>query len=486
MQASPLPTTNDFDFAENAVTSAGRYPISGHLDLRRASRSADVNSMDQVPNSTWYNARLGYTDISPNDLLQGPISIGAPQKPITVIKTKKIGDSKGFIVKDSKGNKYLIKFDPAEYPLLQTTNNLVVNRLFWGFGFNVPEDFIFYFKRNDLNVDSNINESDVDSLLFEVGADKTGQYRTTASLLIEGTVLGGTHQKGVRKGDLNDRVPHENLRSLRSLRVFCAWLDHTGMRTDNSLDVYTGTAGNGYTKHYLLDFGETLGAHGVEKGRPWDGHEHYFSLKDSIIKFAELGLFVQPWENRDPKSSTPKDYYQVENFSFEKWKESLPFQPIQKSQPDDDYWAVKILASVTREHLETLFNATNNPQKEYLNYLIETLVSRKQIILNEVLSSVSPVESTGITNGELQITNMGQKILGGLDNISYKINFYNEKNKKISETLLLENQSTNFSIPINTSSNYLRVDVRVWKNGKKAPRSAEFHIRNNKLVGVVH
>jgi len=487
--ASAVPDKTDFDYAEYAVTSSARYPITNYFDVRRTPRSKDVNSMDETVASTWYTPRLGSQNLNGESLLQGPVNVGPPQTPITVVKTKEIGDTSGFIVEDKRGKRYLIKFDPIDFPGVQSTINLVVNRLFWGFGYNVPEDYIFYFKRNELSVDSSINENDVESVLFESETNDNGDYQATASLLIDGDILGPVSQKGTRKNDSNDTIPHEQLRALRALHVFSTWTDHSGMRSDNSLDTYVGNSGSGHTVHYLLDFGEALGAHGIGKGRDWDGFEHYFDLGDSIKKFVKLGLFVAPWENFDLDVGDPRGSFEAVGFDPATWKESLQFQPIQQSLPDDDYWAAKIVSHVSRDDLETLFDATNNSNSDYTQYLIDTLMVRKEKVLDYFLYQVSPVESNGVTNGQLQITDLGQK-LSGSKNIQYEVNFYNQKNKKVGDKLTLENQGTDFSIPINSAlqntNGYLRVDVRVWKDGKKVPRSAEFHIRNNKLVGVIH
>ena len=44
-------------------------------------------------------------------------------------------------------------------------------------------------------------------------------------------------------------------------------------------------------------------------------------------------------------------------------KRSLPYELIRVSRPEDDYWAVKILGTITPEHLKLLINEARYPEK---------------------------------------------------------------------------------------------------------------------------
>ena len=60
------------------------------------------------------------------------------------------GCDAGFQVKDSKGDKFLIKFDLPDSSDLSTSAGVIVGRLFWAAGYNVPDDAIAYFRAEDL------------------------------------------------------------------------------------------------------------------------------------------------------------------------------------------------------------------------------------------------------------------------------------------------------------------------------------------------
>ena len=89
--ASALPQKNEFEFREYFIASTIRKPLVESFDFRRTPRSQDVNSLDLVPESTWYTPRLGAREMGTEELVAGPEVIGPPQKPITVLKVKSTG-----------------------------------------------------------------------------------------------------------------------------------------------------------------------------------------------------------------------------------------------------------------------------------------------------------------------------------------------------------------------------------------------------------
>lgn len=492
-KSGPLPAKTDYDFVEDAVHSTTRIPVNEYLDFRRTPRSLDVNSLDELPASTWFTPRLGYQELSPEELLKGPEVTGPPALPVTVVKAKSGGNSPGFVIRDARGQKYLVKFDADDFPGAQSTANLVTNRLFWAFGYNVPEDYVFLFKSSDLayELKDEKGQQDAEFIMLTQTPDKDGYYRATASLYISGDILGPTAQIGTRKGDINDTIPHEDLRILRALKVFGALVDHTGMRSDNSLDVFVNENGKQYTKHYLLDFGETLGVHGLEKRRNWDGHEHFFSLKDSTLKYLSLGIPVQSWEDLE---NNPSDYalaYHDKNFVPSEWKETWQFQPIRQSQPDDDYWAAKIIAALNETHLRKLFDAAGNPNRDYSEALLKTLMNRRQAILNEVMERVTPLEFSSITGSTLNLKDFRSGTVPGFTGESYSVVIRNQKGRKVHTATVSSSADGMLQIPVGDLTNgYFSVSVSPLNSNASQTRPAEFHIRteagNPRVLGILH
>lgn len=493
---SPVPSeSREFKYVEYAVSSAVRYPLVDTLDTRRKPRSQDVNSMDQVPASAWFTPRLGADNLSPEELVKGPEVKGAPQAPYTIVKAKTEGNSPGFIIKDARGLKYLIKFDRSEYPGLESTVNYIVNRLYWGFGYHVPEDFIIHFSADDAKLGEGISQDDVDKVYIFSYTSEDGTYRAVASRFIEGKVLGHIAPRGTRKGDTNDLIAHENRRTLRGLRMLSAWVGNSGFRSDNTLEVYTGEPGQGHTVHYILDFGENFGVHGEEKSRPWDGFEYFFSWGDTAKTFLTFGIPVKKWEDFKMDTDSKLGNFEADLFEPGKWKETTQFLPIRSSQADDDYWAAKIIAAVKPEHLQALFTHADHPEESYTKAVLDILAKRRDRVIAYAFTRVSPLEFSNLTDGKLILKDLGRD--HGLEASEYKVRFLNSKGRKAApDTIITGGKEIEVSISqaLEAAKGYLIVEVTAIRAGKAAPRAAQFHIRSNsnsgsgspKLAGIVH
>ena len=104
--------------------------------------------------------------------------------------------------------------------------------------------------------------------------------------------IGPYAREGTRADDPNDRIPHEQRRSLRGQFPIFAWLNHTDMQEDNTLDTFD----DGHVVHYLIDFGKALGVMGW--GLKWKtvGYTYRFDLGLALKSLLTLGLWVRPWE----------------------------------------------------------------------------------------------------------------------------------------------------------------------------------------------
>ncbi len=499
MQPIPVPEKNDFKKSYYTYDLLVQRPIVKGMIVSKHVPARDVNAFDNIPASSWYNPRLGYKKISPEELLKGPQKIGPPQPPFRVAKAKHGGGNPGFVLKDSRNYLYLVKFDPPEFPGVETTTALIVNRLYWGFGYNVPEDYLVFFNKDDFRVDENskIRQEDVDEVLSLVAPPKNGVYRTTVSLFLKGIIMGPIPATGTRNRDINDKFVHENRRTLRALRVFNAFTNHTDMRIDNSLDVYEGEAGKGFVRHYLLDFGEAFAGHAMEHGRLWDGFNHMFSFKYMFQNLVTLGARVEGWENLKSTPWQSVGTFESEVYNPATWKEVLPYVPIHYSDPEDNYWAAKVLGALTEDHFRALAKAAQFPEKDATEYIVKILNERQRKTIDYFTSKVSPLEFVKFTDEQLILEDRGNILLNRTgENSRYQICITNENGKQFDKCQLTSAENNILHIPLSKillkkAKGYLIVQVVAIHNGKKAPRSAQFHFRAGNdetptLVGVVH
>src|SRR5215831_4299529 len=166
-------------------------------------RAENVNSVDEVPDSSWFTNRAGRLALSPADIEAGPNTTTGPASgPWTITSSKSDGVTPGFTVKDARGERWFLKFDPPGYRAMSTGTEVTVTKLMWALGYNVPENHIAYMRREQLIVGDGakftpaggktraMRAADIDRLLERANRETDGRYRVVASRAVEGTPIG--------------------------------------------------------------------------------------------------------------------------------------------------------------------------------------------------------------------------------------------------------------------------------------------------------
>ncbi|MEJ7599049.1 MAG: hypothetical protein WKG01_14165 [Kofleriaceae bacterium] len=382
-------------------------PILDTLDPPASGPALDINAMEEVPDSTWFENRIGRGELTPDAAARGPGLFGAPVGPYSVVGGKPSGNNPGFIIKDSRGLRYLVKFDTRENPEQQTATDAIVGRLFWALGYHVPAEHVFHFKSEELVLSREVVAKGVlyASALARTMATATrradGTYRASASQLLEGVAKGGWKTRGMRSDDPNDRVPHQRRRVLRGLRVFAAWLSHTDLQEDNTLDVYGGPPGRQHLRHYLIDFGEAFGGHQSEKGQIQIGWEYAWDYGNQLKALFAFGLWKRAWESQKPTPWPSVGYFSADHFDPETWHERYPYPIFNQADPADAYWAARLIMRFDRPLLEAVVATAQLTDPAAARYLVDTLLARRAKIGAAYLDGVTPLEQLELRDGRL-------------------------------------------------------------------------------------
>lgn len=374
------------------------------LELRDHELAHNVNSLDEVPNSTWFTNRIGVRNVSPEEAALGASAQGPPALPLRVTGGKPGGKNPGLVAKDATGRKFIVKFDRITHPEMETATNLIVNRIFWTLGYNVPNDTVFYFRRDqirlaegataedDIGNERPMQPGDIDEVLATTAVGRDRRYRASASEFVPGIPKGGWPAEGVRPDDPNDVVPHEHRRELRGLYVFAAWLNHTDMKQDNTLDSYVEVGGKHFLRHYLIDFGEAFAAFSAGGDREANGFEYWLDYEAETAAAVSLGLWVRPWETLEETPWPAIGRFSAENFDPEGWHEMFPYWPFAEADPADKYWAAKLVMRFDRALLRRIVEEGRLSQPEAAEYLTDTLYERRRRIGETYFADVSPLD----------------------------------------------------------------------------------------------
>lgn len=366
------------------------------LEVPAPRRALGVNALDEVPNSTWFTNRIGVRDMTPDEIRRGPGNVGNPDLhlPWTIKSTKVGGKSIGFIVKDSRGEKWVLKFDGVGVAEIETGPDAISSRLLWAAGFNTPEDHVVYFRPENLRLAKDAKIKDVfggeipldkaalERLLGKVEHGKDGRIRGLASRFLDGKWLGGHVVEGTRGDDPNDRIPHEHRRDLRGAAALYAWLDHADIKEDNFLDMWVTDPkdpSRHYIKHYLIDLGLTLGAMGATAFDPRRSFSYAFDGEEITTSLLSAGTAIRPWENRIDPKIPGLGWYAVDDFDPATWKPYTPtYLPTAMADRLDNFWGAKIMMRFTREHLAAAIETARYTNPRTSEYVLDTMIARQR------------------------------------------------------------------------------------------------------------
>jgi hypothetical protein len=385
------------------------------FDLTPNPRARGVNSFDEVPDSTWFTNRIGVRDMSPDEIRRGPPG-ESPEGhfPWLIESSKLSGDAIGFLVRDSRGVRFLLKFDESHAPEVETGAAPIVARLLWAAGYNVPSEHVVYFDRRDLRIAPDakpgIDHAIVQARLAQIAFTGNGKIRALASIFIEGKTLGGTPRLGVRRDDPNDTIPHELRRDQRGIRALAAWLGHTDLKEDNTLDVWQADPANPrvhYVVHYQLDFGKALGGMSRVNRRWTSEYQYRVDPEEWTASLVSLGLHRQPWEGRPDPQIYGVGLYTAEQYDPDDWKpDGISQFPVIFADRFDQFWGAKILIRFTPAQIAAAVETGRYSDPRASRYLVNTIMKRQRATARHWFREVNPIDHVVVDPGRLCFTDL--------------------------------------------------------------------------------
>lgn len=436
----------------------GLYHTDGFF-ARRATRTMDmtphvyaqdVNALDEVPDSTWFTNRIGVRDLSIEELKRGPNVDPSPfdHRPWKLSGAKSGGMSLGFTFEDARGEKYILKFDKPSSPEMETGAHVIVHRILWAIGYNVPQDRAGYIRREDLVVKPGarwkrgttnrpLDDAAVDRALAQVFRDSDGRYRVLASKFLPGKPIGPYSREGVRRDDPNDVIPHENRRSLRGQYAIFSWLNHSDIQEDQSLDMFiedkTRPDKRGYVRHYLLDFGKALGTMGYHLRWQTVGHTYRVDWGIALRTLFTLGLWKRPWDGLDAPGIRGIGLFDAKHFEPGQWRANSFYWPFEDQDRFDAFWGAKLLVRFTREQLAAIVDEAQYSDPRASQYMLETLIARQRKTARYWFDRVAPLDQFTVepepTRGSVRVCFTDLLLAYDLRRIAtrYRVEGYDER-----------------------------------------------------------
>jgi hypothetical protein len=410
--AGEIEDTSGYDFLVNTFGTPG--------ELRDVA-AMNVNTIGEVPDSSWFVGRIGRSPMSLADLVRGPDRVASVSLEGWVVSGgKSSGRQPGFRMTDPSGQLYQIEFDPQSNPEMATGAEVIGTAFYHAIGYNTVDVYIAELDPDRLVIAERatvfdprlgrrraVIRRDIAEVLSRAARNENGRYRVIVSRFADGKPLGNFRYYGTRPDDPNDIVPHEHRRELRGARVFGAWLNHDDSRGVNSLDMLAEEAGRAYIKHYMFDFGSIMGSGTVFAQRHRSGNEYILEWAPGWRTLATLGVYTRPWMHISYPDSPPSvGRFEGEAFRPESWKPEYPNPAFANMRPEDAFWAARIVARFDEAAIRAIVEKARFSDPHATEYLTRTLVQRREKVLSVWLTQVNPLVDFALSDqGELTFGN---------------------------------------------------------------------------------
>jgi hypothetical protein len=410
--AKKVDGSNAYDFAEHTFLKPGD---------RSDVRALNVNSVDEVPDSTWFTNRIGRRPMTADEIARGPVEVQVTSiDDWPIVQEKSSGITPGYRVLDPAGKLHQVKFDPPSNPEMASAAEVIGAAIYHALGYNVVQGYIVDVDPNRIVISPKattvdmkgrkrtMTRRDVDRLLARGARLPNGKYRATLSRFADGIRdVGYFKYYGTRPDDPNDIHAHEHRRELRASRVFAAWLNHDDSRGINSLDMIEEANGRQYLRHYMFDFGSIMGSGSTVPQKERAGNEYILEWAPALKTLATFGLYVRPWIKTNYWQGA-KSVGRFEGDAFDPiaWRPEYPNPAFDNMRADDAFWAARLVAKFSDDAIRAIVAKARYSETGAADHIAATLIKRRDKVLRAWLTQVNPLSEPQLsTDGVLTFRN---------------------------------------------------------------------------------
>ena len=437
------PDEYESSFAWDAADNTIFRPMSNFFAVDPAGEAVNVNSVDEVPDSSWFTNRIGRHEMSVDELVHGlcgekVLDPNGKDGSWAIDQGKPNGANPGFRVNVEGVGKFMLKTDPPDQPERATGATSIAARLYYAAGWWAPCDSVVYLRPSLLKLKPGLTVTDnsgitkpfdqaaLDKVLK--GASHRGELvRMVASRWLPGRTLGPFKYDGIRDDDPNDVIAHEDRRDLRGARVIAAWLNHFDTREQNTMNTWMSVnekdadSSPGHIRHWYIDLGDCFGSEWEWEGISRRlGHAYYLDIPYVLEDFYTFGLIERPWDRaeRHPDGAI-FGFFDSKDFNPDKWRGGYPNMAFQRMSEHDAAWAARIIARFTAEHVAAAIKAGDYTDPKHGDFLYRMVRERQIILVRRYLSKLSPVTDLKVAGATMCGVDLARKT-GFFDAPSFK------------------------------------------------------------------
>jgi hypothetical protein len=388
-------------------------------------RAVNLNTVDEVPDSSWFTNRIGIRPMPLREIVRGANKFDPVEArewdTWTVVEGKGPRSFQpGFRAErpGDPGQVYQLEVDPIGHPRLATGAEFIGGLIYHALGYFVEDVYVLKVHPRNLRISEKatirdpsgrrrFTSHDLDNILRVAARDHDGRVYMSATRY-DGKDLGNFEYHGTRSDDPNDIYPHEHRRELRANRVFAAWLAHDDSRALNTRNVRVVGDGRNYVRHYMRDFGALLGSSTRFTEPPISNHEYYVEKDSSLKRLSTLGFYTPNYVRTRAPQNIPASigWFESSSFDPDAWRPNYPNAAFSNMQLDDAFWGARLVSKFSDDAIRAIVEQAGYDDPQAVEYLTRTLVRRRDIIARTWLNGVNPIVDVSLdTSGTLSFTN---------------------------------------------------------------------------------
>jgi hypothetical protein len=516
------PSEYESSFSWDAADNTVFRPISQFFAVDPGGPAVNVNSMDEVPTSSWFVNRLGSRPLTDDELARGYCDekVLDPEHDKAgswvIDQGKANGANPGFRINVEGVGRFMLKSDPPDQPERATGADAITARFYYASGWWAPCVNIVYVRPELLKLKPGLEVTDNKGVtkpfdqaalatILRTGSQRDGLVRMEASRWIPGRSVGPFTYAGTKWDDPNDVIPHEDRRDLRGARVIASWMNHFDSREQNSMATWMPDEKNpevGHVRHWYIDMGDCFGSEwdweGISKRL---GHAYYLDVPYVAEDFLTLGFITRPWDRaRRSRDGEIFGFFSARDFDPEMWRGGYPNPTFNRMDEHDAAWATRIISRFTLEDIERIVAKGDYTQAKHTNFLVAQLLLRQEAILKRYFAKLSPVADLQVKGTQLCGTDLAKKTgTFDPDEFHYRARMYSGESLDDARPLAtpavtdngtvcasLVHVAADGGVPDDSPARYVVVDVQ---NGKaKGPLRAHLYdlgpTKGFRLVGI--
>ena len=379
-------------------------PAARFFAVDPAGEAINVNAMDEVPNSSWFENRLSRRDLTAQEIVRGPcgdttlnshghfsVRAAVPDNHRTALE-----------VVDAQGHRFFLRFDAGARA---GAADVIGSRVYWAAGFYTACTRIVHLDAANLQVDAQakIRRGSNEQPLTQEALQEMlqaypridGRLRVVARDALPGRPLGHWRYDGTNRADPNDVIPHEDRRELRGSYVLAAWLNNAGAQNRATHLSWIPVRGDaGYTQHGIVDFSDSLGGfwrNGRTTRRISSGSSSYLHVPHVAADFVSFGLLHRRYHRRRVGEPSAHLGYFRSALAPDEWHGRYQNPAFTRASLRDKGWMARIVSNIDRDDIEALVAAAQIQHAGLADELTEALEMRRKTIVEHYARQISPL-----------------------------------------------------------------------------------------------